>query len=190
MIEILQDEVIIKSVQHWVEQFIVALNLCPFAKREIAKSRVRYVMTKAVNEEQLLGALEAELEFLIESSSVETTLLIHPDMLHDFHGYNQFLDLAEGLLCEMQLDSVFQIASFHPRYQFGGTEPDDAENYTNRSPYPILHILREDSLEKAIADYGDVDQIPVNNVALMNELGKEKLSGILENCFADAKVKN
>ena len=180
----MNQETIIQSVQCWVEQFIVELNLCPFAKRELVKNSVRYVVTKAVTEEQLLVALEAELESLIESGSIETTLLIHPDMLHEFHDYNQFLDLAEGLLHEMKLEGVFQIASFHPCYQFGGTEPDDVENYTNRSPYPILHLLREDSLEKAIADYRDVDQIPVNNIALMNQLGEDKLSAILEGCLS------
>jgi len=185
---ILKDEVIIETVQRWVEQFIVELNLCPFAKREIVKNRVLYVVTKAATEEQLLVALEAELESLSESTAVETTLLIHPKVLHEFHDYNQFLDLAEGLLLEMELDGVFQIASFHPKYQFGGTEPDDAENYTNRSPYPILHLLREDSLEKAIAEYKDVGQIPVSNIALMNELGKDKLDTMLENCLTNAEV--
>ena len=179
----MKKEFIIKSVQRWVEQFIVELNLCPFAKREIVKSRVRYVCTDAATEEQLLVALEAELEFLSESTSTETTLLIHANVLHEFYDYNQFLDIADSLLQEMNLDGVFQIASFHPRYQFGGTEVDDAENYTNRSPYPILHLLREDSLEQAIADHADVDQIPIRNIELMNDIGADKLKAMLSSCL-------
>ncbi len=176
----MKDKAIIESVQRWVEQFIVELNLCPFAKREIVKNRVRYVVAEAATEEQLLVALEAELEFLSESTSTETTLLIHAHVLRDFYDYNQFLDIADGLLQEMNLDGDFQIASFHPHYQFGGTEANAAENYTNRSPYPILHLLREDSLEQAIDDHADVNQIPIDNVALMNNLGKDKLREMLD----------
>jgi hypothetical protein len=180
---ILKDEEIIESVRCWVEQFIVELNICPFAKREIVKKRVRYVATEASTTEQLLVALEAELEFLSESISTETTLLIHANVLQDFYDYNQFLDIADGLLQEMDLDGVFQIASFHPQYQFSGAEVDAAENYTNRSPYPILHLLREDSLEQAIANHTDVDQIPANNIALMNEFGVDKLKAMLSRYF-------
>lgn len=186
---ILNNEAIVQVVQRWVEQFIVELNLCPFAKREVVKNRVRYVVTAAETDEQLLIALEAELEFLEESTLVETTLLIHPYVLQDFYDYNQFLDLADGLLQEMHFDGVFQIASFHPQYQFGGTEIDDAENYTNRSPYPILHLLREDSLELVIAEHADVDQIPSDNIELMNNLGADKLKAILSQCLADNMIK-
>ena len=181
--KVLNDELIIESVQSWVETFIIELNLCPFAKREVSKNRVRYVVTEATTEERLLTALAVELEFLSESSSVETTLLIHANVLSDFYDYNQFLDVADGLLQEMNLNGVFQIASFHPQYQFGGTEPGDAENYTNRSPYPILHLLREKSLELAIAEHADVDQIPIRNIALMNDMGEDKLKAILSLCM-------
>jgi hypothetical protein len=186
--EILKHEEIIESVQRWLDQFIVQLNLCPFAKKEIIKNRVRYVVTDTITEEQLLVALETELEFLSESTSIETTLLIHPNVLGGFYDYNQFLDLADGLLQEMGLDGVFQIASFHPQYQFGGTDIDDAENYTNRSPYPILHLLREDSLERAIADHADIDQIPLRNIELMNKLGKNKLKTMFSHCFVKSDV--
>ena len=180
---LLNNELIIESVQCWVETFIVELNLCPFAKREIVKNRVRYVATDADTEEQLLVALETELEFLSESPSTETTLLIHANVLNDFYDYNQFLDIADGLLQEMNLVGVFQLASFHPQYQFGGTEINDAENYTNRSPYPILHLLREDSLEQAIAEHTDVDQIPVRNIKLMKELGEDRLKLMINHCL-------
>ena len=145
------DDRIVRSVRQWIESVVVDLNLCPFAKRELVKNRVRFVVTEATNEDQLLVALQAELDLLSSKPSVETTLLIHPDVLHDFHAFNQFLNDAESLLRLMLLEGVYQIASFHPNYQFAGTEHDDVENYTNRSPYPMLHLIKEESLERAIA---------------------------------------
>ena len=179
----LEDDNIAGSVQQWVESFVVDLNLCPFAKRELVKNRVRFAVTEALDEEQLLTALQAELELLDSDSSVETTLLIHSKVLQDFYEYNQFLDSADRLLVQMKLAGVYQIASFHPNYQFGGTEPDDAENYTNRSPYPILHLIREESLARAIAEYPDVDQIPARNIELMNSMGQGKLHKLMQACF-------
>lgn len=176
------------SVQQWVNTFVVDLNLCPFAKRELVKDRVRFVVSDANNEEALLLHLHAELERLENNSDIETTLLIHPLILNDFDAYNQFLDNADGLLQEMQLDGVFQIASFHPAYQFGGTDIDDAENYTNRSPYPMLHILREASLDAVLATTEHTDQIPVRNIALMNEMGAARLKQMLSAC-ADERPK-
>lgn len=176
------------SVQQWVNTFVVDLNLCPFAKRELVKDRVRFVVSDANNEEALLLHLHAELERLENNSDIETTLLIHPLILNDFDAYNQFLDDADGLLQEMQLDGVFQIASFHPAYQFGGTDIDDAENYTNRSPYPMLHILREASLDAVLATTEHTDQIPVRNIALMNEMGAARLKQMLSAC-ADERPK-
>jgi hypothetical protein len=163
------------TVRHWLESVVIELNLCPFAEREFNNDRVRFAETNARTEIRLLQALEAELEHLSANASVETTLLVHPNMLADFEDYNQFLELADGLLVQMELDGVFQIASFHPDYQFADTQADDAENYTNRSPYPLLHILREDSLARAVEHTPDVDQIPIRNIQKMNELGTEKL---------------
>ena len=163
------------AVRRWVETFVVELNLCPFAKKELLANKVRFYVTPADNEEALLLALQAELDRLDQEPEIETTVLILPHLLHDFLDYNQFLDLADALIDQMGLDGVYQIASFHPDYQYAGTQPADAENYINRSPYPLLHILREDSVGKAIASYPDVAQIPVRNIALMNEMGIEKL---------------
>lgn len=182
----MNDEKIIAAVRHWVESMVVGMNLCPFAKRELVKDRVRFVSTNASTEEELLMALEDELGLLNDDLAIETTLLIPIKVLQDFYDFNDFLGLADGLLVQMQLDGIYQIASFHPHYQFGGTAPEDAENYTNRSPYPVLHLLREDSLERVIADYPNVDDIPERNIALMNELGKNKLKELLENCFDKA----
>lgn len=177
------DEEIIHAVRQWVETFVVGMNLCPFAKRELVKKRVRFVTTAATTAEQLLQVLQTELELLNEDPSVETTLLIHPAVLQDFYDFNDFLDCADSLLVDMELEGIYQLASFHPDYQFGGTRPGDAENYTNRAPYPVLHLLREESLERVIADYPDVDDIPERNIALMNRLGQDKLEALLKLCL-------
>ena len=177
------DEEIIQSVRQWVETFVVGMNLCPFAKRELVKNRVRFVTTAATTAEQLLQVLQTELELLNADPSVETTLLIHPAVLQDFYDFNDFLDCADSLLVDMELEGIYQVASFHPDYQFGGTRPGDAENYTNRAPYPVLHLLREESLERVIADYPDVDDIPERNIELMNSLGQDKLQALLKSCL-------
>lgn len=174
------DEKIILAVRQWVDTMVVGMNLCPFAKRELVNNRVRFITTEATTEEELLLTLQDELELLNTDRSIETTLLIHPSVLQDFYDFNDFLNFADSLLLEMKLEGIYQIASFHPDYQFGGTEPDDAENYTNRSPYPVLHLIREESLERAIASHPDVDAIPERNIALMNELGQDKLKALLE----------
>lgn len=169
----------IESVRRWVERMVVGYNLCPFAKRELVRNRVRFIVSEADTEEALLADLQQELSRLIKEPAIETTLLIHPFILSDFYDFNNFLDLAEGVLTQLELEGIIQIASFHPNYQFGGTHPDDAENYTNRSPYPILHLLREASLETAIERYPDTEEIPARNIALMEELGVEKLKALL-----------
>jgi hypothetical protein len=179
----LKDNEIIESVQRWVESFVVDMNLCPYAKRELIKNRVRFALTAAETEEELLIALQTELELLHGDSAIETTLLIHAKVLQVFDDYNQFLNHADRLLQQMGFEGVYQIASFHPHYQFGGTDPDDAENYTNRSPYPMLHIIREDSVAQAIADSPNAEQIPVRNIELMNQLGQDKLQALMQACI-------
>jgi len=175
-----KQETIIGAVRRWLESLIIELNLCPFAGREMIKNRIRFVVTDSATEEQLLAALEAELTLLNDDAAVETTLLIHPNVLQDFFDYNQFLELADELLVLMELDGVYQVASFHPDYQFAGTAADDVENYTNRSPYPLLHILREESLARTIAAYPDVEEIPVRNIEQMKKLGREKLQALMQ----------
>jgi len=171
------------SVRKWLDTFVVGMNLCPFAKRELVKQRVRFTVTEATTEDELLQALQAELELLNADPSIETTLLIHPAVLGDFLDYNQFLDIADALLLQMELDGVYQVASFHPDYQFGGTAPWEAENYTNRAPYPILHLLREESLDRVLGDNPDADEIPQRNIDLMNSMGEEKLKALLAECL-------
>ena len=131
----------LQPVKKWLETMVVGLNLCPFAKRELVKNRVRFQLSEATTTAALLAELKNEIIQLDENDSIETTLLIHPWVLDDFCDYNQFLDSADRLLLELDRDGIYQIASFHPDYQFGGTEPEDVENYSNRAPYPILHLL-------------------------------------------------
>ena len=173
----------IRPVRHWVETVVVGLNLCPFAKRELVNDRVRFSVSEAETEEQLLADLQAELELLNNDEAVETTLLIHPGVLQDFFDYNQFLNYVDRLLMQMELEGVYQLASFHPDYQFSGTRPDDVENYTNRSPYPMLHLIREDSLERAIAGYPHPERIPERNIELLESLGRDKMQALLKACY-------
>ena len=173
----------IETVRRWVETFVIDLNLCPFARRELLQERIRFAVTRSSNETDLLVALEAELELLIKDSAVETTLLIHPQVLQDFRDYNQFLELSEGLLLQMGLRGVFQIASFHPCYQFEGADTEAVENYTNRSPYPMLHLIREASLDRVLASYPNPEEIPLRNIARMQALGKDRLEAALQACL-------
>jgi hypothetical protein len=184
---LMESEAIAVVVRRWVEDLVIGLNLCPFAGRELVRNRVRFVVTEAATEEQLLAALETELALLNDDASVETTLLIHPNVLQDFFDYNQFLDTAERFMVQAELEGVYQVASFHPDYQFAGTAAGDVENFTNRSPCPLLHILREESLERSIAAYPDVEQIPVRNIELMNSLGREKLQSLIQGCYDGSK---
>jgi len=170
----------IASVRHWLETFVLGNDLCPFASRKFFSDRVRFSYTDASNELQLLDALADEIKLLQQSLNIETTLLIHPLVLEDFNDYNQFLDQAEQLIEEMGLMGIYQIASFHPNYQFSGSQPADAENYTNRSPYPLLHLLREQSVEQAITNHPDIGAVPANNIALMNQLGTDVLSKTMQ----------
>lgn len=177
------DQQIIKSVRHWLETSVIELNLCPFAKRELINNRIRFIVTKATTEQQLLQSLQAELELLNRDESVETTLLIHPNTLQYFYDYNDFLGDADALLVQLKLDGVYQIASFHPNYQFADTDINDVKNYTNRSPYPLLHLIREQSLERAIANYPDVEQIPQRNIELLKSLGRDKMRALFQSHF-------
>jgi len=164
---------IIATTSQWLERAVIGLNLCPFAKAAYVKQRVRFTVSAATNDEALLDDLIVALQELhaADPSECETTLLIHPAALTDFLDYNDFLDAADAALDALGLTGVIQVASFHPQYQFAGTEPEDIENCTNRSPYPLLHLLREDSIEKAVQSYPDVDDIPQRNIETLQRLG-------------------
>lgn len=171
----MNDEQVISVTRNWLEKAVIGLNLCPFARAVYAGDRIRYVVSDVTSVEGLLEALAAELEMLAEAdeSRLETTLLIHPQVLGDFLDYNDFLEMADQLVEELDLDGVLQVASFHPQYQFAGTEADDVGNCTNRSPYPTLHLLRESSVERAVAAHPDTEQIYRDNIKTLRQLGRE-----------------
>ncbi len=148
------DEDPIADVQRWLQRAVVGLNLCPYAKAPLARGRVRFVLSQAEQPRALLRDLLAELRALAAApvDQVETTVLVHPYALQDFEDYNDFLDVADAALQDLGLDGVIQIASFHPQYRFADTGPDDLGNFTNRSPHPLLHLLREDSVAAALGD--------------------------------------
>lgn len=180
-----EPEVIIARTRCWVEHAVVALNLCPFARKPVEGEQVRYVVSSAEDEETLLADMQQELEHLraTDPALIETTVLIHPYVLNDFYDYNDFLGVVDGFLEEAGYDGEFQVASLHPDYQFAGTEPGDAENYTNRSPYPVLHLLREAMLEQAILSYARPDKIPERNIRTMESVGAEKMRALLAECM-------
>lgn len=170
-----QDTAIIAATRHWVERAVIGLNLCPFAKPAERRGQVRYVVSRAETEEQLLADLRAELQHLAATTSdiTDNTLLIHPGVLQDFFAFQGFLPRTETTLRKAGFSGVFQVASFHPEYQFADAEPDDLGNFTNRAPYPTLHLLREASVTQAVSSYTAAETIYERNIATLNELGRE-----------------
>ena len=169
------DDEVVAATRAWLERAVIGLGLCPFAKAVHVKNQVRYVVSRARNTDVLLEDLERELQHLADAppEEIDTTLIIHPHVLADFLDYNDFLEVADGVVEELGFEGVLQVASFHPRYQFEGTEPDDITNYTNRSPYPTLHILREASVDAAVAAFPDAEKIFEKNIETMKRLGQE-----------------
>ncbi|MBC7945787.1 MAG: DUF1415 domain-containing protein [Burkholderiales bacterium] len=159
----------------WLERAVIGLNLCPFAKAVHAKNQIRYVVSDARSEQLLTADLARELQLLAaaDADEIDTTLLIHPYVLEDFLDYNKFLDVADQAVEDLGLLGELQVASFHPRYQFAGTAPDDISNYSNRSPYPMLHLLREASVERAVAAFPDAGGIYEKNIATLQSLGHD-----------------
>lgn len=166
---------VITATRLWLEKAVIGLNLCPFARAPYLKGQVQFEVSDAQTPDALLEDLTATLTSLVASppQTVETTLLIHPYVLSDFGDFNDFLQTANHVIELLDLERTLQIASFHPQYQFADTRPDDLENYTNRSPYPTLHILRESSIEKAVDSMEDTDAIYEANIAALEQLGKE-----------------
>jgi hypothetical protein len=163
----------IAETRRWLERAVIGLNLCPFAKAVYAKDQARFVLSEASDTEALLHQLHDELLWLqaADPQQTDTTLIVHPYVLEDFLDYNDFLDLADALVAELGLEGEIQVASFHPQYRFAGTAPDDIGNFTNRAPYPTLHLLREASVERAVAAFPDPDAIVERNIATLEKLG-------------------
>jgi uncharacterized protein len=167
------NEAIIEATQQWLMRAVIGLNLCPFAKAVHVKNQIRYVVSEAQGLEAVLIDLETERKFLAESDAeeIDTTLLIVPHALEHFPDYNDALHFADILLKQLRLQGQLQIASFHPDYQFDDTAPGDIENYTNRAPYPIFHLLREASIERAVEAFPDAADIYERNMATLRRLG-------------------
>ncbi|WP_020473535.1 DUF1415 domain-containing protein [Zavarzinella formosa] len=168
---------VIEETRRWIQSIVIGLNLCPFARRVFNDNTIRYVVSEATDEQSLLTDLATEMNNLatVPRTEVETTVLIHPAVFHDFLDYNDFLDPAEHLLETLGHEGVLQLASFHPQYQFGGTKPDDVENHTNRSPYPMLHLLREESITEIADDQEALEAIPERNIETLRKLGREAI---------------
>lgn len=183
------NEEIVDATRHWLTRAVIGLNLCPFAKAVYVKEQIRYVVSEARSFEDVLADLEKELKHLADSDpeKVDTTLLIVPHALEDFAEYNDALHFADTLLKQPRLEGELQIASFHPDYQFDDAEPDDIENFTNRAPYPIFHLLREASIERAVDAFPDAANIYERNMATLRRLG---LDGWQEHMKRDIQVKS
>lgn len=166
-----QQASITDKTKHWLAQVVIGLQLCPFAQRVIDQNSLRYCVSLASDTEMLTEHLLSEIVLLDQNPGIETTLLIHPKVLVDFASYLDYVDTANAILAHLNYEGVYQIASFHPGYIFAGSDDCDPANYSNRSPYPMLHLLREASLEQAIASHPDIDSVPEENIARLRRLG-------------------
>jgi uncharacterized protein len=184
----IQTEAVIRETRAWVERAVIGLNLCPFAKAAQVKGTVRYVVSDTRVPGALLAALCDELALLAaaDPATLETTLLIHPQVLTDFTDFNDFLGVAEAAVEQMGLEGVLQLASFHPQFQFAGSAPDDLGNATNRSPWPCLHLLREDSISRAVEAFPEPEAIYEANIRTLEALGPVGWANLQAACRRDA----
>lgn len=182
------DAQVLAETRAWVERAVIGLNLCPFAKAPQVKGQIRYALSAAEDPAALLADLITELQHLARApvEQLETTLLVHPRVLDDFFAFNDFLAVAEDTVAELGLEGVLQVASFHPDYQFADAAPDDIGNATNRSPWPTLHLIREDSIDRAVAAFPEAETIYEANIATMERLGPAGWAALQAQCRADA----
>ncbi len=180
---------IIAHTRAWVERAVIGLNLCPFAKAVQVKGQVRYLLCEATDTEGLLTVLCAQLEHLakVDPAQTDTTLLIHPGVLNDFLDFNDFLAVADAAVAELGLEGILQVASFHPQFQFADTDIDDLSNATNRSPYPTLHLIRESSIDRAVAAFPEAETIFEANIEKLDQLGADGWAALQAQCLSDAK---
>lgn len=184
---------VVAHTQAWVSSVVVGENFCPFARREVVNNRVRYVVAPSAEAastnkqsehlEAILMLLQAELQYLDAHESTETTLIICPEGFDDFNNYLDFFELAEDQLARQGFEGIYQVASFHPQYCFDGASAEDAANYTNRSPYPMLHLIREESIEKVLENIENPEDIPNRNIQHARQLGIETMREKLAACF-------
>jgi hypothetical protein len=179
----LPDQDIQAAIQAWLKSVIIQYNICPFAKRELERNSIFFSINHDSQIEQCLLNLMIECDRLDTNPGIETTLLIYADAFTEFDDYLDFIEIAETLLIEQGYEGIYQLASFHPEYCFQDAKLDDAANYTNRSPYPIVHLLRETSLELAIASHPNPENIPQHNIDLTRKLGLTKMQNLLASCY-------
>jgi uncharacterized protein len=173
----------ITQTQNWIKSVVIGCNFCPFAAKALLKESIRYVILDSENIEKIMASLTSELQFLDENDSIETTFIIFPNHFQDFEQYLDLVELAEDLNAEEEYEGIYQVASFHPDYCFAGADADDAANYTNRSVYPMLHLLREESITKALEHYKDPEGIPERNIAFSQEKGLKYMQMLRAACF-------
>ncbi|WP_016914713.1 DUF1415 domain-containing protein [Vreelandella stevensii] len=179
------DALVVAQTLTWVANFIVGHNICPFAKRELEREAVRVEVVRSKKVDIALEELVAEFEWLDAHPEAETSLLVFPTLFKSFDHYLDFVELAEQLLEQLGYEGVYQLATFHPDYCFADADPDEAANYSNRSPHPMIHVLREASVERAIEFYGDTAAIPERNITYLTEMGQDALEQQWQRCFTD-----
>ncbi|EKP4404443.1 DUF1415 domain-containing protein [Vibrio parahaemolyticus] len=177
---------ITQQVDQWLNDVVIGLNLCPFAAKPQRNKQIKIFVSKATQEEALLEDILLQLIELstTEPEKLETTLVVVPNMLQDFWDYNFCIDWVEGLIKQQDWEGIFQVATFHPDYCFGGAAPEDDENLTNRSPYPIFHLIREESMEKVLKHYPDPESIPDTNIARVSALSEEERKKLFPYLFS------
>ena len=174
------EETIKQETLHWVSSFIVKLNICPFAKHVVDNKTLNIQVNSTNDETTALDSVLSTLSWMDQSPETETLLMVYPNLFSEFYDYLDFVDCAEALMYQAGYEGIYQFATFHPNYCFEGEAENAPSNYTNRSPYPMLHILREASLDKAIEFYGDTSKIPENNIKTLNDLGIDKILEITQ----------
>lgn len=176
-------QLIAQQTQNWVERVIMKYNICPFARREVERGSIRYAVIDQSKMHMVLEALITECQLLDENPALETTLFIIPRGFEGFYPYLDLVDLANDLLIEQGYEGVYQLASMHPDYCFDGEPMDEPSNYTNRSPYPVLHIIRESSMEQALAEYNEPETIPERNIEFSQRKGSDFFAKLLSECM-------
>ncbi len=181
----MDESLIIQQTKNWLKTIVIDFNFCPFAKKEFIQNTIHYYIEKNDSEEQLLQNIIHQFTILDHDEELETTLIIYPHQLKSFDEYLDFLAITQELIQELQYEGIYQLASFHPQYIFEGNTPNSPSNFTNRSPYPIIHILREKSIEKARLNYPNIHEIPQKNIQFCQEKGIQFMRKLLNHCYSN-----
>lgn len=181
----ISDQIIIRQTQAWVRKVVIGLNFCPFAAREVQRGSIHYEVVRCWDLHACLDRVLRECQRLDTHPEIETTLIILPEAFQVFETFLDMLDTADGVLYENGYEGIYQVASFHPDYRFAGTDNSDPTNYTNRSPYPMLHLLREASLEKTLEHYPNPEEIPERNIRTARQRGLAHLELLRDSCFSE-----